>query len=279
MKRVIIPEGLKGKDLARFVSQNKDALIAQKKSIPVKYADAVSFGVNLYNIKDGIATKSEGSASVSNDTGTVRVKVVANTANWCDSHMDVLLPGCWDKSIKERKGFIPHLHDHVHTLEAEVGDVVDIYSQTISLTELGLSKSGTTEVLVFETDIRKDYNEKVYYKYLKGKVKQHSIGLQYIKLGLAINDDEDTAHYELWNKYIDQVINREMVEQHGYFWVVPEIKLLENSAVLFGSNELTPTLGVKSDTLDEPVDTTQTEPLKSEFNIREAIEKTNFINL
>lgn len=160
-----------------------------------------------------------------------------------------------------------------------MGDVVDIYSQTISLTELGLSKSGTTEVLVFETDIRKDYNEKVYYKYLKGKVKQHSIGLQYIKLGLAINDDEDTAHYELWNKYIDQVINREMVEQHGYFWVVHEIKLLENSAVLFGSNELTPTLGVKSDTLDEPVETTQTEPLKSEFNIREAIEKTTFINL
>lgn len=238
MKRVIIPEGLKGKDLARFVSQNKDALIAQKKSIPVKYADAVSFGVNLYNIKDGIATKSEGSASVANDTGIIRVKVVANTANWCDSHMDVLLPGCWDKSIKERKGFIPHLHDHVHTLDAEVGDVVDIYSQTISLTELGLSKSGTTEVLVFETDIRKDYNEKVYYKYLKGKVKQHSIGLQYVKLGLAINDDEDTAQYELWNKYIDQVINRDMVEQHGYFWVVPEIKLLENSAVLFGSNEL-----------------------------------------
>lgn len=279
MAKIIIPDGLKGKDLMRFMSANADGLIAQKKSMPIKWADPVAFTPDIFYLKSGMATKAVEGQPVE-DTGVIRVKVVANAANWCDSHMDVLLPGCWDKSIRERKGLIPHLHDHVHRLDAEVGDVVNIFHQDVSLTELGLSKAGTTECLIFETDIRKDYNEGVYNKYRLKKVKQHSIGLSYVKLGLAINDDEDTAHFELWEKYIDQIINREYVEDRGYFWVVPEIKLLENSAVLFGSNELTPTLDVKSGTHNEPEEPTHSEPLTGKaFDIAEAIQKTQFINL
>jgi hypothetical protein len=151
---------------------------------------------------------------------------------------------------------------------AEVGDVVNIYSQDISLSELGLNQKGTTQVLIFETDIIKEYNPVVFKKYRAGKIKQHSIGLMYIRIALAINDEENEKEYDFWNKYYDQVINKDIVDERGYFWVVSEIKLLENSAVLFGANELTPTLDVKSDTLFLPLKGTEEEPLIKDTTLR-----------
>jgi hypothetical protein len=261
--KVTIPKDLKGKELTSFIIQNKEALYAQKNKA-FKYADAWEAPVELFHVKGASVTKS---ADVPKDADTLRVKVVANTANWCDSHMDVLLPDCWAKSINERKGMIPHLHDHIHQLNAEVGDVVNIYSQIVSLSELGVNKPGTTQSLIFETDIKKAYNQQVFDKYKAGKVKQHSIGLQYVKLELAINDEESEKEKDFWDKYIDQVINREYVEERGFFWVVPEIKLIENSAVLFGSNSLTPTLESKEDdTENEPPQSTHVQQKKSIFS-------------
>ncbi len=74
------------------------------------------------------------------------------------------------------------------------------------------------------------------------KINQHSIGLKYIKIALAINDEDYKEEFEVWNKYFENVINKDKAEVNGFFWAVQEIKLIENSAVLFGSNEVTPTL-------------------------------------
>jgi hypothetical protein len=252
--KIVIPEGLKGKELFKFLIENKSALIAQKKSIMKRAEPAVWMPVTIIPMEQ--ANKADGSAAPPADTGVLRVKVVANTALWMDSQRDVLLPDNAKKSIKERKGMIPHLHDHQWTIDAEVGDVVNIYYQDIPLKELGIKKQGTAQCLVFETDIRKSYNEVVYNKYKAGKIKQHSIGLMYVSLELAINDSEYEKEIDFWNKYIDQIINRDEAEEAGYFWVVAEIKLMENSAVLFGSNFLTPTL----ETGDETGKSTQAEP-------------------
>lgn len=260
MKKIIIPEELRGKELARFLVANKSQLIAQKKSM-IKWADPVSSDSGLFVRNDGgLYTKAESTETIPPDATSLRVKVVANTAMWCDSHMDVLLPDNGKKSLKERKGLIPHLHDHKHELGAEVGDVANIYYEDVPLSSLGVNKPGTAQALIFETDIRKEYNEMIFRKYKQGKIKQHSIGLMYVKLELAINDEESEKEYDFWKKYIDQIINREMVEEKGYYWVVPEIKLLENSAVLFGSNMLTPTLEAKADTDEEPPSGTLIQP-------------------
>jgi hypothetical protein len=270
MARIDIPEDLKGKELFKFLIDNKTALVAQKKSM-LKHADVMVF--------DALPIKTEAVKSTdnTNDNGICSVKVVANTAWYCDSQMDVLLPDNAKKSISERKGLIPHLHDHVHEIGAQVGDVKNIYYQTMSLSELGINKIGSTQVLVFETDIKKSYNEQVYNLYKAGRIKQHSIGLQYVKMGLAINDEESVAEYELWQKYQANVINQDIIQEKGFFWVVPEIKLLENSAVLFGSNPITPTLSAKQDdTTNEPSDDTQEQPLK--FDMSKAIKQVSFFN-
>jgi hypothetical protein len=92
-----------------------------------------------------------------------------------------------------------------------------------------------------------------------GKVNQHSIGLQYVKLSLAINDEDYKEEFEVWNKYNEQIINKDKAEANGFFWAVQEIKLIENSAVLFGSNEITPTLD--NNLKNEPsVDTQKEQP-------------------
>lgn len=266
MSKITIPEHLKGKDLYKYLVENKSALIRQKKSI-LKRTDSVSYSTMFINSAGELANKAAGEGMKETDSGIVRVKVVANTSLWCDSQMDVLLPDSAKKSMKERKGMIPHIHDHIWEVEAELGDVVNIYYQDLPIKELGYNKAGNTQCLVFETDIRKDYNEKIYNRYRNGKIKQHSIGLFYVHLELAINDSEYEKEIDFWNKYVDQVINKEVVEEAGYFWVVPEYKLMENSAVLFGSNILTPTLEVDGEskcTAEEPPVGTPGQPHKEE---------------
>lgn len=284
MSKVLIPDDLKGKDLFKFLKENKQALINEKKSM-LKHTEAfISIpSVNQMKVlKDGSIVKwstaeDDGSESGSADAGTmipdsdsVHVTVVANAANWCDSQMDVLIPDCWKTSIKQRKGMIPHLHDHIHQIEAKVGEVAKIYSKDMKLTDLGLGQNGSTQVLIFETDVMKSYNEKIFNQYKLGKINQHSIGLQYVKISMCINDEDSEKEYDFWNKYLPQVINQDAVITRGYFWVVTEIKLLENSCVLFGSNELTPTLDVKVSTEPEPSNDTK-EDQPPPFDLMKAI--------
>lgn len=276
MNKIQIPKDIKGKELTDFLVKNKSALIAQKKHIP-RYSDNISCTPLMFNIKDGKAVKTDTSTLMNSLVDSVRVKVVGNSAYWCDTQMDVLVADCWKRSINDRAGMMPHLHDHIHQIDAEVGDVVNVYSQDISLTDLGLSKSGTTQCLIWETDILKSYNERVFNRYRSGKVKQHSIGLMYVKIELAINDKESEKEYDFWNKHISQVINPDVPLENGFFFVVQEIKVLECSAVLFGSNILTPTLEVKLDTLVDPESVSILQDPQP-FNLKEALKTINFFN-
>lgn len=198
--RIQIPKFQEKKDLFQYLKENKSELIKTKKSMPI-YSDVADFGVSKVKRVQQVDLKNEVKAEgkQSNDD-VLRVKVVANTANFIDSHMDMLLADCWSKSISERKSFIPHLHDHKHEIGAKVGEVVDIFSSNLSYSELGVNGVGSTQSLIFLTDIMKEYNESVFNQYKKGKINQHSIGLQYVKLDLAINDPESEKEFEFWNK-------------------------------------------------------------------------------
>lgn len=277
MAKIVLDETLKGPELTKFLLENKKELIAQKKAM-IKRTDPVSASPSLFFVKGDRIVKADAEA-IESDATSFRVKVVANTALFMDSQLDVLIPDCWKVTIKQRKGMIPHLHDHIHEIGAEIGDVVDIYSQDISLSDLGINKSGKTQCLIFETDVKKSYNEVVFNKYKNKKINQHSIALQYIKMDFAINDEESEKEYNFWKKYYDQLINPEMADERGFFFVIQEIKLLENSAVLFGSNELTPTLSVgKIDSLQLPGETPVVES-PSLFDVSKAIKETTFIKL
>jgi len=224
------------------------------KKSAIKYADCISF---MPTEEKGEANKAKYPYENDEEKGVLKRTIVLNTYNWLDSHGDVHLTGTFGKSISERGNKIPHLHDHVFQLEARVGKPIAFYEKEISWRELGASKTGMTTALFMESEVRRSYNEKVYNDYLKNEIDQHSVAMRYVKVELAINDgDEYPKEKAVWDKVIGLLGNRKQAEEQGFFWAVSEAALIEGSAVLLGSNELTPTLGGKA----QPFKSTEQEP-------------------
>lgn len=240
---------LKGKELFKALKANRETIVKEKLS-STKYADAVVAPITVTprEHKESSLKAEDSDESSSSDPGTVKVTVVCNTAWFCDSHMDVLSDTAYDASIAKRGNTIPHITDHKWESTAHVGDVQKVYTKKLSLRELGLEAEGSTTALLMDSIVREDYNKHVYKFYSKGKINQHSIGLTYTGLKLALNsdDEEDIAEYTTWTENYDKIINKELVDKRGYFWLVPSVDVLENSCVLFGANALTPTLSSKT---------------------------------
>ena len=97
--------------------------------------------------------------------------------------------------------------------------------------------------------------------------------MYYVKIDFAVNDKEHKAEFKTWNDNIENIGNREKAEELGYFYAVKEAKLVEISAVLQGSNELTPTIEAKD---IEPLKDTQNEPLKDTQKINNNL-RNNFL--
>jgi hypothetical protein len=242
-----IPNFNSSKEKFDFLVANREALIADKKA-ELKRGDAVPF-IGVSGRK--VAAKSEGEEDV------VIATVVINTTNLMDSHSDVHIPGLWNKSLKENK-LLLFLDNHVREWDRIIADGDDLkaYTKTFEWRSLGYNFDGTTEALVFEATIRAERNSKMLNQYRKGHVRNHSVGMQYVKIVLAINSEDYGAEFEAWEKYFPMVANKDQAEKQGYFWAVTEAKVIEGSAVLLGSNYATPVL----DTKKPPEGTSETKP-------------------
>lgn len=239
------------------LKENKDMLIlAKKKSF--KKADAVSYAIETSLIIKDNANKSEENA-VEQDPNKLKIKLVINTTNLLDSHMDVHLKGIWKKSINELKSTLL-LQEHKMTFENIITDDVKVYTKKANWKDLGFNFEKDTECLIFEAIISKDRNPFMFEQYKNGYVKEHSVGMQYVKYYLAINSDyeDDKEEKEVWDKYISEIANPEQAIERGYFWAITEAKIMEGSAVVKGSNFATPTLSVEA-VKNTPTD--ESEPL------------------
>lgn len=250
------PDFSNKEDLFKWLKTNKHLLITEKKS-QLKCADSVHF--SSFEIENGLISKSVAKPELM-DLSEFPVKVVINTTNIRDSHKDVHIPGLWKKSISEQK-LIYLLQEHEMKFDHIISDRVTSFTKTFSWAELGYNWPGQTEALIFDATIVKDRNPYMAEQYAKGYVKNHSVGMQYVKLELAMNSDSkyDEQERKVWDKYIEQIVNRSEVEQDGYFWAVTEAKLIEGSAVPLGSNFVTPTLQAGK-SLEVSRETTDDEP-------------------
>ena len=221
---------------------NKKTLLAAKKAV-IKHADAISYHGNFQEKTEAIKA---GNTDL-RDVNTITVKAVSNAVNYFDSHGDVSLPGSWNRTAKNTKDGL-HLQEHKMQFDKIISDEVKFSVEKMTWKDLGFDYEGETEVLMMESKVHKEDNPYMFERYIKGKVKNHSSGLRYVNIGLAINSEEKWAREEkeIWDKYIDQIVNKEEVEEAGYFWTVFEQKIIENSAVPKGSNPATPTISVES---------------------------------
>lgn len=253
-------------DLFKALKDNKKEIVSIKKSV-TKNADAVSFGYLDTSVK--IDTTKDDMQGQMQNPETLNVKVVINTTNFLDSHNDLHVNGIWNKSVKDNTSFL-HLQEHDRSFDKVITDTAKGYVQSMTWKQLGLSFEGKTEALIFESTIDKKRNEFMLNQYANGWVKNHSVGMRYVQLELAINSEAEWNKEEkaIWDEFYPIIANKEVADDRGYFWVVKEAKIIEGSAVVMGSNSATPTLenktfeAVTNTSTDEPSEDTQKEQPK-----------------
>lgn len=253
-------------ELFTALRENKNTLISQKKMI-TKEADSTIHYVEIETDSKDIADKSNNTNP--SDASKIKAKLAINTTNIMDSHSDVHLKGIWNKSAKEQKNILL-LQEHQMKFDHIITDKVQASVQKMAWSKLGIGFNGETEVLLFDAEIDKERNPFMFEQYAKGYVKEHSVGMRYVKLELALNSDNkfDAEEKAVWDKYINEIVNKEVAENQGYFWAVSEAKIIEGSAVVKGSNYATPTISVEAVKEDT---TTTTEPDNSTQKLKDAL--------
>lgn len=260
-----------GNKLYDWLKVNKASLLTQKKS-GIKRADSC-YGIN--KLVDKVdANKFLSTEEIGPDATQLKVRSVINTTRIFDSCKDVHFDGIWNKSLQENKeNYLVREHDFCFS--GIISDEVKAYTQKISFSDLGYSYEGLTQALVFDSIIKKSEQAKdddgltMFDRYRMGKVKQHSVGMRYIKIFMAISSAMYEEEYEVWKEYFDLIANKEDAEQAGYFWAVTEGKVIEGSAVVRGANFVTPTIAI-SQSKQEPLQDTP-EPVKTTLKASELI--------
>jgi hypothetical protein len=278
-----IPAFDKRKDLHTFLRENKKVIFATKKA-EIKYADGV-FSNPFVNVEHeiimdiaqkSVVRQSSSPAGIGDMPLSFSIEVVINTTNIMDSHSDVHFPNLWNKSLKENK-MIMLLQEHIMQFDHIISRKVSPSARMMTWKELGYKFPGETQALVFSSVVEskpRAYMINMADEYWNGNVTNHSVGMRYMSLMLAMNseskwDEEEKAN---WDKYIDQIVNRDVVEEQGYFYPVLEAKVIEGSAVPLGSNFATPTISIgKDQALPEAVKDTSDEPQINWSKIAKAI--------
>ena len=229
-------------DLYDALKLHEKDLIAQKK-MRLKECDAVSTSFSFVDSK-GEAVKAD--TIDSTEVDKIRAKLIINTTNLFDSHNDVHINGIWTKTLKEVRDLYL-LKQHSMTFESIISDEIKAKAENTTFRDLGYKLDGNTQALAFYSVIEKDRNPYMFEQYAKGRVKNHSVGMRYVKLSLAINTEleSDKKYKDVWDKYYPSIANKEDVDAKGYFWAVTEAKLIEGSAVVKGSNWATPTQSIE----------------------------------
>ena len=171
---------------------------------------------------------------------------VAIIANWIDSHGSIFTEGCLRQSLEED---IIHSGDHVRDFAHLVSNSVEKEIRSIPFRELGVDIDGDATAFCFRSQFEKDDNEYMYKQYKRNRVKYHSIEFDWSRRGkeiLCISTDLNGQEYkDNWDKYYPTVINKEVADARGWFYVYERAPIVAVSAVVLGSNKVTPTLSAR----------------------------------
>jgi hypothetical protein len=272
MKIKGIPSFSTNKDKFDWLIKKKSFLFSTKKSATVT-KDAIGSLSYAFLDSDDFAIKASPKEfkEIVRDAKQIKVRALINTTKLFDSHGDVHIDQLWNKSLSQTKNFYL-LKEHVFSFNSIITDNVKAFTKQLEWkTDLGINYEGKTQGLIFDATIDKpDESTKypneqtvneMFNMYISGKVKQHSIGMQYVKMDMAINDNRYEKEFSVWEKYFDQIANKEDALEAGYFFPITEAKIIEGSAVPKGSNWATPTMSVQQ-TKGEPEESIRTQPIK-----------------
>jgi len=220
---------------------NKSGIITLKKSV-FKESDGFSYLLTDDETKKGLCLKANEAIDDPNIT-QLATRVIMNTTNIMDSHKDVHIDNIWKRSLKASAVKI-HLQEHSRSFDKVIDSAAKAYIKTFDISKIDPDYSGSTQALMFDSIVKQSRNPEMFKQYKNGWVDNHSVGMQYVDLVFCVNSSADWAKEEKdnWDKYYPSIINKEVADVYGYFYAVIEAKLIEGSAVLFGSNSFTPTM-------------------------------------
>lgn len=228
-------------EMLKALADNRVHLVSLKKSA-IKESDGFNFGY-VDSVTDKEEVVKANTPVIDPNVSELKVKVVMNTTNLLDSHGDVHIKDIWKRTLSHQDRKL-HLQEHKREFDKVITDNAFAYTKTVSWESLGMPYEGSTQALIFESTVKASRNELMFEQYKNGYVTNHSVGMGYVDIYMCINSEENWAkeYKENWNKYYPLIVNSEDANNKGYFWAVTEAKLVEGSAVLFGSNWATPTL-------------------------------------
>lgn len=245
------------KELFTYLVENKQEIFDQKKSVMKRAEGSLSALLpDQYEVN-----KAKPLYENDKEAGILKRTIVANTYWWMDTHSDVHLgrgpegdTAIFTETIKNRANKVFPTDQHNWSLDGKMGKTLALYEAPISWRALGVGRTGMTEALFADAQIEKSKNEARYNDYLNNEIDQHSVGMRYQDIQLAVNDEEEfPKEFQTYQKYIGRIGNRGEVEKQGFFFAVGKAYLAEYSAVIAGSNELTPTLGQSSGETDKGI--------------------------
>jgi len=241
------------KELFFYLIDENELVISQKKSI-VKRAEGGLSACFVTDQANEVFVNKAQKPIYENDkeAGILKRTILANTYWWMDTHSDVHLGrgeesenAIFSESIKGRTNKIFPIDQHNFSLDGRMGKTLDIYEAPVSWRSLGVGKTGMSEGLFAVAQIEQKKNAARYEDYLNDEIDQHSVGMRYIDVQTAVNDEKNfPKEAATYKKYIHKVGNRAAAEKQGFFFAVGKGHVGEYSAVISGSNELTPTIGV-----------------------------------
>jgi len=248
-------------DQTNFIKENLKQLSAIKKA--------------EYKIKSEAVLKADMiggtfKPEIANSLGDIiEVKAIINTTNVIDSHMDLHLKGIWNKTVSDNP-FNPVLKQHENRFESVIANKARNFNEVMNFLDLGVKADMSMEANCNIFLIDRNKQPLMYDKYASGEVEQHSVGMMYVDYDIAYYDETSKKEMDFFDAALKMCINPEVAEEAGYVFLIREAKKREGSAVVFGSNSITPTIYVKN---YEP----QTSTYKAEPSI-DTQKVTKFIN-
>ena len=226
-------------DLFSELKKNESKLIDLKKSQVYKSHEKGQF--SFLNLSKGLDSIKGIDGAKDNF-----IYPIISTTNYMDSHKDVHFNGSMTKTAKEQNGKVKYILDHELKFDSVVAweKDVNMLIAKIDWSVVGKNYLGQTEALVFEISkdsiIRKDVLKAIENK---SSEFQNSIRMIYvtIKLGLNSNSKENASNKAYYDSRINEIVNKEVAQEDGYFWGVEELKIYKEGSLVTagGSNDAT----------------------------------------
>lgn len=251
-------------DQTRFIKQH----VNEMKQIKLS-----EYKTNAHAILDGIKLKEYTPDIEPITSDFIKVKAVINTTNIIDSHQDLHLAKIWNKTVNDNP-FAYHLKQHKSEFESVISNKAKSYNEPFNFNQLGLDADFMTIANINEFVLERSKMPLMFDAYKNGDVREHSVGMIYVSMELAYYDEDSEKQMAYFEEMKKQAVNPEVADELGYFWVVSEAKKREGSAVVFGSNSVTPTLSVKN---YEPQSSTQ-KKIEPQSSTQKGIDYNYLIN-